>query len=101
MTRNFFFPKRERERERKKERKKESNRFPAVENKDRGKHVGYIFRIRQIFVDFIVVVDDGRGSCMDGDFAVTAMMIMMTSVSHTLDKPSYVGHAKINIWTEH
>jgi len=32
---------------------------------------------------------------MDGDYGVIAMMIMMTVVSHTLNKPSEVGHAKL------
>ena len=31
---------------------------------------------------------------MDGDYGVIVMMIMMTAISHTLDKPSEVGHAK-------
>lgn len=43
----------------------------------------------------ITVLGDGRGSFMDGDYGVIAMIIMMTVVSHTLNKPSEVGHAKL------
>jgi hypothetical protein len=65
-----------------------------VENKDRGTQVVYMFRIRQLFADFIVVLGDGRGSSIVGDYVVIATMIRMTALSHTVGKPSELRYTK-------
>jgi len=54
-----------------------------------------MFTTRQLFSDFIFVLGDGIGLCLDGNYGVVAMMIMMTALSHTLYKPSEVRHAKV------
>ena len=91
-----MFQKKKKGKNRKKERKKQ---FPAVERKRQGTQVGYVFRIRQLFADFIVVLDDGTDSCTDGDCDMIPMMTMMTmtAVSHALDNTSEIGHAKLTL----
>jgi len=54
-----------------------------------------MFRTRQLYSDFIFILSDGRGSCLERDYGVDAMMIMMSARSYTLDKLSEVRHAKV------